>query len=82
MRSFKDWYEEALCASHPIDLWFPQTGHDSVKAKKICGRCPSLESCRDYGLKHEEHGIWGGLTPVERNEIRKKRGLHLISVKR
>jgi WhiB family redox-sensing transcriptional regulator len=82
LRSFKEWYKDALCASHPIDLWFPSTGHDSAKAKKICNKCPSLESCRSHGLEHEEHGIWGGLTPVERNNIRKEHGLHIISVKR
>jgi WhiB family redox-sensing transcriptional regulator len=38
-----------------------------MQAKVVCGSCPYLMRCRDYGLAHFEHwGIWGGLTFEQR----------------
>ena len=47
--------------------------HAVARAKKWCAICPVVSSCRDYGLaisSHvEDHGVYGGLTMEERNEI-------------
>ncbi len=37
------------------------------RAKAICATCPVREPCLAYALRiREPHGIWGGLSEVER----------------
>jgi len=39
-------------------------------AKAICARCPVLTECRDYALQiREPHGIWGGLSELDRRAL-------------
>ena len=74
----QDWREEALCAQSEPDIWYPPQGYDGTQttriAKRICGQCPVQQPCLDTALDHNEiHGIWGGLTHNERQEIRRHR---------
>lgn len=40
------------------------------QAKRVCADCPVQSTCRDHALAAaEQHGIWGGLTPSERDAI-------------
>lgn len=39
---------------------------DIKAAKEICVSCPLVESCLDWAMKFENHLVWGGLTPRER----------------
>lgn len=42
-------------------------GHGArAAAKALCAECPVEQSCRDYGRRHTEYGIWGGETEEER----------------
>lgn len=55
---------------HPDDERGPVRRRRINRAKTICGGCPLLAACRDEALSNREQwGIWGGLTPEERNEI-------------
>lgn len=60
------------CVSYP-DAWYPDAQDDTVRhykeAKKLCGSCPVITECAVYAIKHEDHGLWGGLTPPERDRI-------------
>jgi len=66
---------KALCKDYHSDLWYPpfadeRDGKESDYydiAKAICFLCPLLEECAQEG-KAEEHGMWGGWTPRERNK--------------
>lgn len=41
---------------------------DTEDAKRLCSFCPVREECRDYAIANDEtDGIWGGLTPDERD---------------
>lgn len=40
------------------------------EAKAFCGRCPVASQCLAYALGNEKYGLWGGLTPEERDEVR------------
>lgn len=43
-------------------------------AKQICASCPYQVECAEWAIaKHETLGIWGGLTPRERADIRRAR---------
>lgn len=72
--------ERPPCASLDPDLFFPKAGaavSELNAIRRICGRCPRREICRQVG-EHEPAGIWGGTTTNERKVARalrkKKRG--------
>lgn len=44
------------------------------RAKAICATCPVRSECFDYALRNNEHGIWGGTTEQEREQIRRLTG--------
>jgi len=62
------------------DVFFPEDSAWVVEqrqmkalAKEVCGRCPLMNQCAEYGLiSNQTFGIWGGLTAQERELIRKK----------
>lgn len=49
---------------------------DYMRAK--CESCPLVTACREWGIAHEGHLMFGGLTPTERKVIRKERGQVLL----
>lgn len=51
------------------------SGEMRKEYRKMCGGCPDLEACFDWGLHHEKHGWWGGTTGGEREQIRKERNI-------
>jgi WhiB family redox-sensing transcriptional regulator len=64
------------CAGEDPELWFPPPGANAARAKAICARCPLQPDCAEYGIAHagrKAGGVWGGLTPDEREEIRRQR---------
>lgn len=90
MDAFDKAPENGLCSGKNTDMWFPPskkgTPSNAEKmqriqyermAKEICSVCPKLVHCREYSLRHEPFGTWGGLNEVERAEIRVRRGINL-----
>ena len=70
------WMEFALCREVGGDLWHPDEGEGQTymtnRAKEVCNRCPVIEECLGYAMKHGEVlGVWGGTTPAERKRMRK-----------
>jgi WhiB family redox-sensing transcriptional regulator len=65
-------FENPLCAQVDGELWFPDKGGDTRPAKSICNQCDHKVECADWGIKHEEFGVWGGLSGRERELVRRK----------
>ena len=78
-------YEDPSCASVGGNFWFPEKTHkdgygtvfnaqsEEVKiAKSVCNSCIHKIECQQWGLHHEYHGIWGGLSDAERRPIRRR----------
>lgn len=68
------------CAGTDLEVWFPgdtvhNTSSEIQAARRVCNACPLLEPCRDWGLRHEMFGIYGGLSAGERRVIRIKAGI-------
>lgn len=76
------WMKQASCANEERDLWFPQVGGASRVARMICAGCPVKNECLDYALKHEEFGIWGGMSAEERNRYRRTHKVKFVSSER
>jgi WhiB family redox-sensing transcriptional regulator len=77
---YPDFFEKgkASCTDMEIDTFFPEKEDIDYRrnvqaAKKICGTCPYSSECLEWALKYEHHGIWGGLTPEERNTLKRNR---------
>ena len=46
--------------------------NNAVKfAKTICQKCVVRDVCLDYAVQHNEIGIWGGHTELERRQLRR-----------
>lgn len=72
-----EWQDKALCrTSDPGPFFEPDAERGLRKkrreeaAKAVCRSCPVMVPCREHALAVvEEYGIWGGLTPAERQEL-------------
>ena len=71
---------EALCGQTDPELFFPEKGGTTEPAKAICRQCTVQAECLNWAMTNrEEFGIWGGLSPNEREALRKRR--HTIPIK-
>jgi hypothetical protein len=61
---------EEACLNVEPDLFFSEFALDIAKAKATCSSCPLIQLCADYAIKHENYGVWGGLSADERYEAR------------
>lgn len=89
----KPWdFEEPLCAEVGSEIFFArdtdETEYTSSStrtyqdAKKICEMCTHKMECAEWGIVNETHGVWGGLTPVERNTIRRRSRITVVPKER
>ncbi len=70
------WQDAANCTGANADLFFPERGASTRRAKQICGECDVLVECLEYAIANgEKFGIWGGLSERERRRIRKERAI-------
>ena len=55
------WQDYANCRGADADLFFPERGASTRKAKAICGACEVKAECLDYAVDMgEKFGIWPG----------------------
>jgi hypothetical protein len=45
--------------------------------RKVCANCDVLDRCREWAIKHEDWGFWGGMSMYERRKYRKEHGIRL-----
>lgn len=68
-----EWHEDGLCRQ--VD---PEIFHDDHSASKetraacqVCTACPVQSECLEAGMG-EKFGVWGGLTPRQRQRLRER----------
>jgi WhiB family transcriptional regulator, redox-sensing transcriptional regulator len=73
--TFGDWWDLAACQTADPELFFPVTATgsaraDIARAKALCATCRIRQKCLDYALDtRQPHGVWGGRTEEERQQI-------------
>lgn len=74
------WQRHAACRGHPTSVFFPDGTHRDAAyaaAKQICAACvvrePCLELSDEFVATGDRNGVFGGLTPNERRELRHQR---------
>src|SRR5271154_3548352 len=70
------WKLKAVCTNVPIDVFFEAVSEDT--ALEFCSQCPVRKECLDYAMNEEgssgeRYGVYGGLTPTERNKEYRRR---------
>ena len=61
------WMGYARCVEVDPELHFPDKGHSTAPAKRVCMACEVRAECLAYALEHgERHGVWGGLSYPQR----------------
>ena len=66
------------CQTTDPELWFGVNEREGYyqqshykEAKQLCSICPVAKTCLEYALvANETEGVWGGLTPQERKDMR------------
>jgi WhiB family transcriptional regulator, redox-sensing transcriptional regulator len=69
-------WELRACRGIDIEVFFPlddKTVDVPVEASGYCDRCVMQTACLDWAMKHNERGIWGNTTEVQRKRL--KRGV-------
>jgi hypothetical protein len=69
-----DWNQaECRALGIPTDLFYSVEEERSImqyeyinSLRSICTACPLWKECLTYAFAHEDYGVWGGLTGVER----------------
>ena len=68
------WQDYANCRGADADLFFPERGASTRKAKAICNACEVREECLSFAINNgEKFGIWGGMSERERRRVRRQR---------
>lgn len=66
-----EWMLHAACRNVDPELFYPDRGGPATAAKHVCAGCPVKTNCLDYALaRGDNHGIYGGLNPWERHQLR------------
>jgi WhiB family transcriptional regulator, redox-sensing transcriptional regulator len=82
------WRLAAACRPTDPELFFPPSESGKAReqiaeAKAICAGCPVRRQCLEFALRtRQTHGIWGGLTELERRPGRRAMGDHRPHVTR
>lgn len=72
------WQLDAACRGNDRTIFYPPSVPErredrddrEARAKAICGQCAVREECLRYALaQRDQHGIWGGLTELERRAL-------------
>jgi len=70
---YSEWRRQALCLKRNNVFWFPPIDADAPEqyysvAREVCKTCPVWERCLKDGID-EKWGMWGGLTPKDRQGV-------------
>lgn len=65
------WQKRAYCLYEDPEIFFPERGHNAKIAREICRHCPVKTECLEYADRSKcDYGMFGGLTPKEREKRR------------
>lgn len=86
-----EWIHHGACRDADLDTFFPDTGDklsgsrvtlvlaDDLPAIAICETCTVRAECAAWAIEHEDFGVWGGLTAVQRQHIRRHGSINRAS---
>lgn len=66
------WAKAAACQGRDVEEFFTESKLRVVEIKNLCALCPVRQQCLTEAMRTEDtsrYGIYGGLTPAERNDL-------------
>lgn len=68
------WVHNANCSGSQIDFYPEVNSKTNLDVQRlVCRSCQVQSECLSYAIKmREAHGIWGGMTPMERWDFAKR----------
>jgi WhiB family redox-sensing transcriptional regulator len=76
-----DWQADAACRSMGNDMFFSGKGDNRwvAEAKAVCATCDVVEECLQWAIDTgSRHGVFGGLTPRERQGMKYGKGVRVV----
>ena len=82
------WAKQGACRARKDIDFYPPTSSPSqsrprkespaiAAAKAVCETCPVLMECLTYAIdRPEEYGVWGGMSELERHDLRRELRVH------
>lgn len=72
------WVKQAACAGQDPELFFAEHATGSyTEARTICATCPVTAECLAWAVNtNTKFGLWGGLTPHQRQHLRRRSRHH------
>lgn len=76
---------QAACKDMPNEVFYPEyrqrklEKESFLRARAICMKCPIYQECYDHSVRHEEFGLWAGMSPHQRRTIRTAEKIEFIS---
>lgn len=79
-----NWQDNALCIGKDTNWFFPEMGvkgsaEQARNVKNFCKACSVRQECLNTAIENDEQfGIWGGLTPKERNNLKNRLRINAV----
>jgi WhiB family redox-sensing transcriptional regulator len=68
------WQTKAACRGERVEMFIPERGSPSMRAKQLCARCEVRSDCLKYALAIPDLvGYWAGTNERERRRLRAAR---------
>ena len=58
------WKDDGKCVDMDVDIFFEKYEEDlglRAAIDRMCSGCPIAKECLQWGISHEEWGVWGGI---------------------
>ena len=72
-RGLYAWMDDAACKGQPLQVFFYETHESNIDLPgvAICNGCTVRAECLAYAVEKDvQHGVFGGLTPFQRRNIK------------
>lgn len=77
-------YDDGMEVEAAIDqddtIWSSNRPIQHAYLRRMCLSCPVVQECREWGIKRERYGFWGGMTATERESERIMRGIRVDEI--
>ncbi len=73
MHDYPNFDGTQACTNPPLDAaraYAGAVGADPAPAQQLCDPCPFRTDCLTFALNTDTHGVWGGLTEDQREQLR------------
>lgn len=66
-----EWMLRGFCSTAQAnpDIFYEDGNEETAKA--FCHQCPVINTCREWAIRNEEEGVWGGTSQADRRAVRR-----------